>query len=86
LFEGVFNLLLVFLTFVSSLLYPLNMIPYFLRYLVLLNPLTYSVDITRYGLLGLSSGYLTTEGLVLFVETAIAMVLAFHAINRRSSD
>jgi ABC-2 type transport system permease protein len=86
LFEGLFNLLLVFLTFVSSLLYPLNMIPYLLRYLVLLNPLTYSIDMTRYGLLGLSSSDLTAEGLVLLVETAIAMLLAFHAINRRPSE
>ena len=80
-FEGKFNFLLILLTFVNSLLYPLTSVPSALRYLMLLNPLTYDADIVRAGLLGLQSQYLAWEGLALGAE-AIAMFMIGLVANR----
>ncbi|MEM0116868.1 MAG: ABC transporter permease [Conexivisphaerales archaeon] len=84
-FEGIFNFLLIFLTFVSSLLYPLNTLPGALKYVVLVNPLTYAIDALRFALLGMNSGYLIIEILLLSAETIVVLILAFLSINRHSS-
>lgn len=81
-FEGIFNFLIIALTFVSTLLYPLDAVPKFLQYIVLCNPLTYSIDMLRYGLLGLKSVYLNYEIVTLLLEVAVALILSFRFINR----
>ena len=81
-FEGTFNLLLVLFTFVSSILYPLSDVPSGLKALMLLNPLTYSADVLRAGLLGISSGYVAWEGAALAVEALAVFVLALVSIRK----
>ena len=81
-FEGTFNLLFILLTFVSSALYPLASVPSALRGFMLLNPLTYVVDIARAGMLGLSSPYVWWEGPALAVEAAAVFALALASIRR----
>ena len=81
-FEGTFNLLLILLTFVSSVLYPLASVPTALRDMMLLNPLTYDADIVRSGLLGLGSPYVWWEGAVLAAEGVAIFILALLAIRR----
>lgn len=81
-FEGTFNLLLILLTFVSSILYPLASVPTALRYLMLLNPLTYDADIVRSGVLGLGSSYVTWEWAALAVEAVLIFAVAQRFIRR----
>lgn len=84
-FEGTFNLLLILLTFVSSALYPLAAVPGGLKAVMLLNPLTYDLDLLRMGLLGLSSPYALWEGLVLGAETVLVFAAAVVAFRRIGS-
>ncbi|MDG7005545.1 MAG: ABC transporter permease [Nitrososphaerota archaeon] len=81
-FEGTFNLLLILLTFVSSSLYPLSAVPSGLRGLMLLNPLTYDVDLLRMGILGFGSPYAPWEALALSVECVLVFVGAVAALRR----
>jgi ABC-2 type transport system permease protein len=81
-FEGTFNLLLILLTFVSSVLYPLSSVPSTLRSLMLLNPLTYEVDVVRSGLLGIGTPLVGWEGAALAAESAVMFVLALVSIRR----
>ena len=81
-FEGTFNLLFILLTFVSSALYPLTAVPGPLRVLMLLNPLTYQVDLVRLGLLGLGSPYAVWEAVALAAEAVLIFVAALFAFRR----
>lgn len=81
-FEGIFNLLLILLTFLSSVLYPVSASPQILRFIILANPLTYMSDIIRYGLLGLYYTDLPLEGVVLGVECLLALLLALNSLHK----
>lgn len=81
-FEGTFNLLLILLTFVSSALYPLDAAPGVLRWIMLLNPLTYAVDLVRFGVLGLGTSTLAWEAVALAAETVLVFAAAVRAFGR----
>ena len=81
-FEGTFNLLFILLTFVSSALYPLDAVPSVLRGIMLLNPLTYAVDLVRFGVLGLSTSTLAWEAVALAAETIVVFLAAVRAFRR----
>lgn len=81
-FEGTFNLLLILLTFVSSALYPLDAVPPVLRGIMLLNPLTYAVDLVRLGVLGLATSTIAWEAAALAVESALVFLAALRAFAR----
>lgn len=85
-FEGTFNLLLILFTFVSSSLYPLSVVPSGLKELMLLDPLTYDVDLLRRGILGFGSPYALYEGMVLAVECVAVFAVAVMAFRRTAVE
>jgi ABC-type polysaccharide/polyol phosphate export permease len=68
--------------FLSSVFYPLDAAPPVLRIIALCNPLTYSVDMIRTGLLGITTSYLPYEVLVLSTESICMLLVAVHAFRR----
>ncbi len=75
-FNALFNLLVFVLMFVSSIYYPAQTAPQVLRDLFLLNPLTYSVDLLRFGLLGMWTPSLPYEVGLLAAEGSAAFAAA----------
>lgn len=78
----VFNSAIPPLMFISSVFYPLDTAPPALRAVALANPLTYSVDMMRAGLLGIETGYLPYEVAVLVTETVCMLLIAMLAFRR----
>jgi len=80
----VFNSILPPLTFISSIFYPLEAMPTPLKYIALINPLTYAADITRYGLFGIISITLPHAFLLLPTLSTIIFALAMHTTHKIS--
>jgi ABC-2 type transport system permease protein len=72
----VFNIIMPPLLFLSSVFYPLENVPAFIRALALANPLTYAADMFRAGLLGLETSYLSYEVLLLVLESVSMFLFA----------
>jgi len=72
----VFNIIMPPLLFLSSVFFPLENVPAFIRVLALANPLTYAADMFRAGMLGLQTSYLSYEVLLLVVESVSMFILA----------
>jgi ABC-2 type transport system permease protein len=72
----VFNIIMPPLLFLSSVFFPLENVPAFIRVLALANPLTYAADMFRAGMLGLQPSYLSYEVLLLIVESVSMFILA----------
>lgn len=79
-FQGINNLLVLPLFFLSSALYPLNNIPEFLRIISSLNPVSYMVDALRTLLTTTPSHF--GLGLDLAVMTGTFIVCLIFAVNR----
>jgi ABC-2 type transport system permease protein len=82
-FEGfgtINNFLVMPLFFLSGSLYPVTNIPEWLKYLVVVNPVTYSVNILRGIVLGIPADYLLSVG-VLLVFTGIILSLAAYLFS-----
>lgn len=82
--EG-FNLVMSFvmwpLFMFSGALFPVDTLPAYLNFLVVLNPLTYGVDLMRYAVLGI-----TTFGILVDVAVLLGASLLFVAIGTRSFE
>jgi ABC-2 type transport system permease protein len=81
-FSSVFNLLIIVLMFASSTFYPAESAPQILQAIFLVNPLTYVVDLIRFGLFNLSTPYLMFEVVVLTVETIVIFLAAVYIFKR----
>ena len=83
-----FRMLAAFLTvplyLFSGIFYPIETLPAPLRWLSSANPLTYGVDLLRYGLLGVHELPLELSALLLGVLASLAMVLAVRSFDRQS--
>lgn len=81
-FQGINNLLVMPMFFLSSALYPLENIPTFLKVLTVINPVTYMVDALR-GLLSNQGHFsLGTDLLVITITLAAAVAFAVNRFNR----
>ena len=80
----VFNSILPPLTFVSSIFYPLEIMPDVIKAIALANPLTYAADIARFGLFGMSSVTFPYALFLLPLLSTISLALAMHAAYRIS--
>jgi ABC-2 type transport system permease protein len=85
-FEGILNLLLILLTFVSSVLYPIVAAPPLLRYIILINPLTYMSDMLRYGIMDIAYSNIYVEAILLAVEGVTAIALAIIFLYKAASS
>jgi len=81
-FSSVFNLLIIVLMFASSTFYPAEAAPQILQIVFLINPLTYIVDIIRFGLFSLTTPILLFESITLVTETIIVFVATIYIFKK----
>ena len=81
-FQGINNLLVMPLFFLSGALYPLNNVPTFLRIISTCNPVTYMVDALRYLLSGQSHFGITKDLIVMTVTFIVTLTFAVNRFNR----
>jgi len=68
----------------SGIFYPIETLPAPLRWLASANPLTYGVDLLRYGLLGVHELPLGSSALLLAVLASLAMLMAVRSFDRQT--
>ena len=81
-FQGINNLLVMPLFFLSSALYPLNNVPTFLRIISEFNPVSYMVDALRTLLTNQSHFGLGKDLIVMAVTFVVALYFAVSRFNR----
>ncbi len=81
-FQGINNFLIFPLFFLSSALYPLTNAPTLLKFLAIINPLTYSVDLLRWTMINQSHFKLWVDGLVMLATLIVCMLFAVNRFNR----
>jgi len=83
--EG-FNLVMSFvmwpLFMFSGALFPVEGLPSYLNFLVILNPLTYGVDLMRYALLGMTQFGVAVDIAVLLVVSAVFMIIGSKSFEK----
>jgi ABC-2 type transport system permease protein len=82
-FMGLGQLVTLPLLFASNALYPLSVMPEWLRIVARANPLTYEVEVLRHALLGVGPAHLARNAAVLVVGTVTAVALASRTYPRR---
>jgi ABC-2 type transport system permease protein len=81
-FQGINNLLVLPLFFLSSALYPLDSVPTFLRIISTLNPVSYMVDALRIIIVGTGHFHLTTDLLVMAGTFVVCLIFAVNRFER----
>ena len=81
-FQGINNLLVMPLFFLSSALYPLNSVPTFLRIISTYNPVSYMVDALRFLLSNQTHFGLEKDLIVIGITLVVAVVFAVNRFNR----
>ncbi len=81
-FNTFINVAYFVLLFASSIFYPLDGLPPWLRILALLNPLTWLTDVLRYGTVGVgATGFVFGEAVAFGVFLVITFAIAVRTIN-----
>ena len=83
-FNTVMNIFYFFLLFASSMFYPLEPLPGWLRALALANPLTWQADFLRFASLGIANDGLVLEALLFCAFTLVSFWMATRALQSRS--
>ncbi len=82
-FNTVTSAAYILLMFLSPMFYPLSDLPAWFRWAAYMNPLTWQVDLLRFGLLGVGApGTLLLEAGALAGFTVLCLALAVRALNR----
>ncbi|BCS91100.1 MAG: multidrug ABC transporter permease [Candidatus Micrarchaeota archaeon] len=81
-FGLILNLLIFPLFFLSGALYPLNVLPKYVRYIVYLNPLTYGIDGIRGALINFSIFGETNDFIILLIVAAASLSIGAHAFSK----
>ncbi len=81
-FYSVQNLLIVVLIFISSIFYPAENAPQIVQALLLINPVTYVVDIVRFGFFELTTPLLIFEVGALISEVFLIFLAAVYVFKR----
>jgi ABC-2 type transport system permease protein len=81
-FQLIMNLIMFPLFFLSSALFPLEGLPYWLKVIAYLNPLTYGVDGLRYSLVGFSSIMIWADLSVLIVFCLVMVSVGSYLFGR----
>jgi len=85
-FQLIVNFLIFPLIFLSGAFYPIDNLPDLVKPLFYANPLTYSVDLTRYFMTGVSSLPIYVSLSTLLLLTALFMFLSASVFNRSTID
>jgi ABC-2 type transport system permease protein len=81
-FQGINNLIVMPLFFLSTALYPLTNVPEFLRIISTYNPVSYMVDALRHLLSNTTEFGFKTDLVVIAITTLVAVVFAVNRFNR----
>jgi len=81
-FQGINNLIILPMFFLSSALYPLNNVPEGLRIISTINPVTYMVDALRTLLANQSHFGLTKDLIIIGITFVFCLVFAVNRFNR----
>jgi ABC-2 type transport system permease protein len=83
-FQGINNLLVMPLFFLSSAIYPLNNVPTFLRIVSTCNPVTYMVDALRYLLSGSGQSHfgIVKDIIIMAITFLVTLTFAVNRFNR----
>ena len=81
-FQGINNIIVLPMFFLSSSLYPLNNVPPLLRFISTINPVSYMVDALRFLLSDQTHFGLTKDLVVISISLAAAMAFAIRRFNR----
>jgi ABC-2 type transport system permease protein len=82
-FNTVTSAAYILLMFVSTMFYPIDEMPAAFRWVAYANPLTWQVDLLRFGLLGTGSATaLVLEGIALSAFILVCLGLAVRTLNR----
>jgi ABC-2 type transport system permease protein len=81
-FQGINNLLILPMFFLSSALYPLDNVPDFLRIISTYNPISYMVDALRYLLSNDSHFGIATDMTVIVLALIASIIFAVNRFNR----
>lgn len=83
-FNTIMNLFYFFLLFASSMFYPLEPMPAWLRFLSFANPLTWQADFLRYASLGIGGGpRLVTEAILFCAFTLVSFGVATRTLQKK---
>jgi ABC-2 type transport system permease protein len=83
-FNTVISMFYFFFLFASSMFYPLEPLPRWFRTVALMNPITWQVDLLRYGTVGLAPSYLMLEILAFVAFTLAAFYFGVRTLSQRS--
>ncbi len=84
-FAVIMNFFIFPLFFLSGALYPVNQLPEFLRYIVLVNPFSYGVDLLKHAVPGVNTDFsLAMDMGVVISFTGIAIFIACWQFSRES--
>lgn len=81
-FQGINNLIVMPLFFLSTALYPLTNVPVILKTISTYNPVSYMVDALRYLLSNTTEFGFKTDLVVIAITTVVAVVFAVNRFNR----
>ena len=82
-YNAVVGVMYVLLMFLCSMFYPLNTMPVWFQAVSYLNPMTWQIDLLRFGLLGLGERTpVLIEGAALVVFTSTCLILALRSLRR----
>jgi len=81
-FQGINNLIILPLFFLSSALYPLNNVPKPLEIISSLNPISYMVDAMRYFLSNQTHFGITLDLVVITITLALSVIFAVNRFNK----
>jgi len=83
-FNTVISIFYFLFLFASSMFYPLEPLPGWFQRMALANPITWQVDLLRYGTVGLAPSYLTLEILAFVAFTLAAFYSGVRTLSQRS--
>ncbi len=81
-FNTVLSMFYFLFLFASSMFYPLDPLPAWLRTAALANPITWQVDLLRYSTVGLAARHLVAESLAFIVFTLLAFYFGLRMLRR----
>jgi ABC-2 type transport system permease protein len=84
-FNTVISIFYFLFLFASSMFYPLEPLPGWFRTVALANPITWQVDLLRYGTIGLATEHLLAESIAYMAFTLSAFYFGVRTLQRAAS-
>ncbi len=83
-FNTVISIFYFLFLFASSMFYPLEPLPRWFQTIALMNPITWQVDLLRYGTVGIATEHLVAESVASVAFTLLAFYFGVRTLNEQS--